>query len=72
MPKYQFVVDYYKDEYRFSPDTNDVKAWSYNTADYTTFNLAVQNGGSFIQLKNALVGLASPCIALIAATLVSF
>ena len=39
LPKYEFIVDYYKNTFRFTPATNDVYAWSYSTADDTTFAL---------------------------------
>ena len=37
LPKWQFVVEYYGDEYRFSPDTPDAFAWVYSSADAVTF-----------------------------------
>ena len=48
LPKYEFVVDYYEDEYRFSPATNDVYGWKYNTKDVATFTLEKTNSGNYI------------------------
>lgn len=39
-PKYEFIVDHYDNEFRFSPETNDVYAWAYSSTDGTTFALA--------------------------------
>ena len=57
LPKYEFVVDYYEDEYRFSPDTNDVYGWKYNTKDVATFTLEKTNSGNYISLQSAIPGL---------------
>ena len=72
LPKYEFIVDYYKNNYRFSPDTNDVKAWAYSSTNGETFKLTVQNNGDFIKLAEANGLLAVLATGIAAAAMISF
>ena len=84
LPKYEFIIDYYDDEYRFSISDNDVIAWSYNTADTSTFNLSNQGytctdpadtatcTQTYITLTGAMSGLFTTTAVLAAMTFASF
>ena len=65
LPKYEFKVEYYERTFRFSPATNDVKAWAYYTPDDITFTLVDVNPGAFIELKQAVNGIAVSATALL-------
>merc|ERR1711994_1109164 len=64
LPKYEFIVDYYKDSFRFTPATNDVKTWAYNSANAVTYALDVQNAGNYVTLTSALSGFTASVTAL--------
>ena len=72
-------MDYYGDEYRFSPDTNDVYAWQYSTADDTTFNLVKQNETAadsgvfdYVALLGSLSGLATTVVSIVTVGLLCY
>ena len=39
-PKYEFIVEYYDNEFRFSPETRDAVAQIYTSTDATTYSLS--------------------------------
>ena len=40
MPKYEFIVEYYDNEFRFSPETTDAVRQTYTSTDATTYVLS--------------------------------
>ena len=47
MPKYEFIVEYYDNEFRFSPETTDAMRRTYTSTDATTYVLGTATSITF-------------------------
>ena len=72
LPKKEHIINYYDNDYRFSPDTTDVLAWAYRSTNGSEFDLVLQNRGDFIELEEAVRGIAFSATAILAASMLSF
>ena len=69
LPKYEFIVDYYYREFRFSPETADVMARSYYSPDAATYTLGT---AWHIQLLGSMSGIKTAAAAIGALGLITF
>ena len=68
LPKYEFIVAYYQDEFRFSPETQDALARTYTSADATTYTLGA---ASAITLLGGMSGLVMTSMAIVSIGLIT-
>ena len=68
LPKYEFIVEYYNNEFRFSPETTDAYAQSYTSTDATTYVLGTAVAVTFNLSRS---GLAATAMALVSLGLAS-
>ena len=62
LPKYEFIVEYYNNEFRFSPETTDAYAQSYTSTDATTYVLGTAVAVTFNLSRS---GVAATAMALV-------